>query len=94
MSGQSTSDTWLQDFMAKASPEQQKQMRECLRDDNPFEYGWWAIYKGGTISQNISIYIVVLGVVLMVIFEKIRLKVDEPEESRKIQALVNESNET
>jgi phosphatidylglycerol:prolipoprotein diacylglycerol transferase len=67
---------------------------EFLRDDNPFEYGWWAIYKGGTISQNISIYMVVLGVVLMVIFGKIRLKVDVPEESRKIQALVNESNET
>lgn len=39
MSGQSTSDTWLQDFMAKASPEQQKQMRECLRDDNFFLVG-------------------------------------------------------
>jgi len=27
---------------------------EFLRDDNPFEYGWWAVSKGGTISQNIG----------------------------------------
>jgi prolipoprotein diacylglyceryltransferase len=67
---------------------------EYLRDDNPFEYGWWAIYKGGTVSQNISIYMVVLGIVLMIIFEKIRLKVDDLGESHKIQALVNESNGT
>ncbi|MHC4641050.1 MAG: prolipoprotein diacylglyceryl transferase [Planctomycetota bacterium] len=63
---------------------------EYLRDDNPFEYGWWAIYKGGTVSQNISIYMIILGVVLMVIFEKIRLKVDEPEENHKMAALVND----
>jgi phosphatidylglycerol:prolipoprotein diacylglycerol transferase len=43
---------------------------EFLRDDNPFEYAWWAIYKGGTISQNMGIYMVVLGVVLMVIFQE------------------------
>ncbi|HUT28827.1 MAG TPA: prolipoprotein diacylglyceryl transferase [Sedimentisphaerales bacterium] len=43
---------------------------EFVRDDNPFEYAWWAIYKGGTISQNLSIYLVVLGVVLMVVFGK------------------------
>jgi len=67
---------------------------EFLRDDNPFEYGWWAIYKGGTVSQNISIYMVVVGIVLMIIFEKIRLKVDDLEESHKIQALVNEPNGT
>ncbi|MBN2455225.1 MAG: prolipoprotein diacylglyceryl transferase [Sedimentisphaerales bacterium] len=41
---------------------------EFVRDDNPFEYGWWTIYKGGTISQNLSVYIVIAGVVLMVIF--------------------------
>ena len=51
---------------------------EFLRDDNPFEYGWWAIYKGGTISQNISIYMVILGVVLMVVFEKIKQKEAKP----------------
>jgi phosphatidylglycerol:prolipoprotein diacylglycerol transferase len=45
---------------------------EWVRDDNPFEYAWWAIYKGGTISQNLSIYLVILGVVLMVIFQKMK----------------------
>jgi phosphatidylglycerol:prolipoprotein diacylglycerol transferase len=42
---------------------------EYLRDDNPFEYAWWAVYKGGTVSQNLSIYLVILGVVLMAIFQ-------------------------
>jgi len=42
---------------------------EYLRDDNPFEYAWWAVYKGGTVSQNLSIYLVILGVVLMTVFE-------------------------
>jgi len=41
---------------------------EYLRDDNPFEYAWWALYKGGTVSQNLSIYLVILGVVLMAVF--------------------------
>lgn len=42
---------------------------EYLRDDNPFEYAWWAIYKGGTVSQNLSIYLVILGMILMVVFQ-------------------------
>jgi phosphatidylglycerol:prolipoprotein diacylglycerol transferase len=42
---------------------------EYLRDDNPFEYAWWALYKGGTVSQNLSIYLVILGVVLMAVFQ-------------------------
>lgn len=41
---------------------------ETLRDDNPFEKAWWAIYKGGTVSQNIGIYLFIAGVVLMSIF--------------------------
>ena len=45
---------------------------EILRDDNPFEHGWWALYKGGTISQNLGIYMFILGAVLMLIFRKIR----------------------
>jgi len=45
---------------------------EYLRDDNPFEYAWWALYKGGTVSQNLSVYLVVLGVVLMAIFERMK----------------------
>lgn len=47
---------------------------EALRDDNPFEYAWWAIYKGGTVSQNICIFMVIIGVVLMVLFYKIKPK--------------------
>ncbi len=39
---------------------------ECLRDDNPFEF------DGLTISQNISIVMIVLGVVLMFVFERIK----------------------
>ena len=41
---------------------------ETLRDDNPFEGAWWIIYKGGTISQNIGIYMVIVGVILLIIF--------------------------
>ena len=51
---------------------------EFLRDDNPFEYAWWAIYKGGTVSQNISIYMVIMGIVLLVLFEKIKPKEVQP----------------
>ena len=46
-------------------------MLEYLRDDNPFEYAWWIIYKGGTISQNIGIYQTILGIILMIIFATI-----------------------
>ena len=49
---------------------------EFLRDDNPFEYGWWAIYKGGTISQNIGIYMLVAGIIMMLIFQKLSLSSD------------------
>jgi prolipoprotein diacylglyceryltransferase len=47
---------------------------EFVRDDNPYEYGWWAIYKGGTISQNLGIYMVIFGFVLMLIFQKMKPK--------------------
>jgi len=47
---------------------------EFFRDDNPFEYGWWAIYKGGTISQNLAIYMVIFGALLMVVFQRIKPK--------------------
>jgi phosphatidylglycerol:prolipoprotein diacylglycerol transferase len=40
---------------------------EALRDDNPFEYAWWAIYKGGTISQNMSLYMIAAGVILTIV---------------------------
>jgi len=60
---------------------------EYLRDDNPFEYGWWIIYKGGTISQNLAIYMVILGIVLMIVFQAaradgIRVKSATPAKSR------------
>lgn len=45
---------------------------EFLRDDNPLEYGWWAIYKGATVSQNLAIYMTIFGVVLMIIFQRIK----------------------
>ncbi len=45
---------------------------EFLRDDNPFEHAWWAIYEGGTVSQNLGIYMTILGVVLMLIFQRMR----------------------
>jgi phosphatidylglycerol:prolipoprotein diacylglycerol transferase len=67
---------------------------EFLRDDNPFEFGWWAIYKGGTVSQNLSIYMIILGVVLLVIFEKIKPKVDNLDGCNKIKTVVNGANET
>jgi len=49
---------------------------EFVRDDNPFEYGWWAIYKGGTVSQNLGIYMAISGLVFMLIFQ--RMKTDKP----------------
>jgi len=42
---------------------------EFLRDDNPFEF------DGLTISQNISIAMIVLGVVLMIIFQRMKPKI-------------------
>ena len=49
---------------------------EFFRDDNPFEYGPWTmhviyvLYRGGTVSQNLSIYLAVAGVVLLVVLQK------------------------
>jgi len=45
---------------------------EFLRDDNPFEYSWWLIYKGGTISQNLGIYMAIFGLLLMLIFQRMK----------------------
>lgn len=47
---------------------------EILRDDNPFEDAWWVIYKGGTVSQNISIYMIILGATFLLIFQKTNRK--------------------
>ncbi|HUS71603.1 MAG TPA: prolipoprotein diacylglyceryl transferase [Sedimentisphaerales bacterium] len=45
---------------------------EFVRADNPFEYAWWAIYRGGTVSQNLGIYMVISGVLFMAIFQKMK----------------------
>ena len=50
-------------------------LMEFLRDDNPFEYAWWAVYKGGTVSQNLGIYMTIFGVALMAIFQIMKPKV-------------------
>jgi phosphatidylglycerol:prolipoprotein diacylglycerol transferase len=41
---------------------------EFLRDDNPFEYGWWTITDGLTVSQNLGIYLSAAGILLMILF--------------------------
>ncbi len=43
---------------------------EFLRDDNPFEYAWWMLYKGGTISQNLAIYMFIFGIIALLVFQK------------------------
>jgi prolipoprotein diacylglyceryltransferase len=43
-------------------------LMEYLRDDNPFEF------DGLTISQNIGIAMVVLGVILMAVFKKMKVR--------------------
>jgi len=60
---------------------------ESVRDDNPFEYAWWAVYKGGTVSQNLGIYLVILGVVLMALFQRIKpgaTKARGPKQGKKL----------
>ena len=45
---------------------------EFVRDDNPFEF------DSLTVSQNISIAMIVLGIVLAVVFEKVKPGVSQP----------------
>ena len=45
---------------------------EFLRDDNPYEYAWWAVYKGGTVAQNMGIYLTIFGIVLMAVFQRMK----------------------
>lgn len=48
---------------------------EFLRDDNPLERRPWImhviynLYRGGTVAQNLCIYMMILGVVLLVTFQ-------------------------
>jgi prolipoprotein diacylglyceryltransferase len=54
---------------------------ESVRDDNPFEHRSWImyviynVYKGGTVAQNLSIYMIILGVIFLVIFHRARPEV-------------------
>ncbi len=41
---------------------------EFLRDDNPFEDSWWTITDQFTISQNISIYLTAVGLLVLAFF--------------------------
>lgn len=50
---------------------------ECLRDDNPLETGWWTIYNGWTVSQNLGIYMAICGLVLLVTLNKVKRKTSE-----------------
>ena len=43
---------------------------EFLRDDNPFEYAWWMLYKSGTISQNLAIYMFIFGIIALAVLQK------------------------
>jgi phosphatidylglycerol:prolipoprotein diacylglycerol transferase len=45
---------------------------EMFRDDNPFESAWWVLYKGATVSQNLGIYMIAIGIILMAILSKSR----------------------
>ncbi|MHC4574870.1 MAG: prolipoprotein diacylglyceryl transferase [Planctomycetota bacterium] len=58
---------------------------EFVRDDNPLEYGWWIIYKGGTISQTLGIYMAIFGGVLLLVFERLKPKVLVPDGDNKIR---------
>ncbi len=56
---------------------------ELTRDDNPFESAWWIIYKGGTISQNIGIYMTTAGIIVMIVIAKITAKPAGRADTRK-----------
>ena len=47
---------------------------ELFRDDNPFENAWWIMYKGGTVSQNLGIYMIIGGIIMMIAFDKYNKK--------------------
>ena len=62
----------MNDFIARCRGTSNRvptQIINRIRGDNPFEYGEWMIYKGGTISQNLSIYMIIFGIVLMLVFQ-------------------------
>ncbi|MHC4619717.1 MAG: prolipoprotein diacylglyceryl transferase [Planctomycetota bacterium] len=63
---------------------------EFLRDDNPFEYSWWIIYKGGTISQTLGIYMAIFGGVLILIFDRLGPKVIPLDENDNTRSFVRQ----
>ncbi|MFH1715945.1 MAG: prolipoprotein diacylglyceryl transferase [Planctomycetota bacterium] len=77
---------------------------EFLRDDNPFEFAWWAVYKGGTVSQNLGIYLVIIGAILMAILTRFTAdgpvevvldedrKADDSEQDGPMAATMNTEN--
>jgi len=48
---------------------------EYLRDDNPLEFGKWTLYNGGTVSQNLGLYLSVFGLFGWFLLAK---KADQP----------------
>lgn len=62
---------------------------EILRDDNPFEYGWWTVYKGGTVSQNLGLYLIIFGVVLMILFQNMKPDVTVPDEGNETKIRID-----
>jgi phosphatidylglycerol:prolipoprotein diacylglycerol transferase len=67
---------------------------ELLRDDNPFEYAWWAVYKGGTVSQNLGLYMIALGVILMIMFQKMKPSVASEKDNKIKTSIRNKKHAT
>ena len=47
---------------------------EFLRDDNPFEQGWWTIHNNWTVSQNLGIYLAAIGLIATIFFAGLKPK--------------------
>ncbi|HOK67168.1 MAG TPA: prolipoprotein diacylglyceryl transferase [Anaerohalosphaeraceae bacterium] len=68
---------------------------ETLRDDNPFEYsGFWLLYRGGTISQNMAIYLILFGICVIAysLWKPSPLPAVSPASSPKKKASKSKSN--
>ena len=39
---------------------------ESIREDNPFRNDWWSLNDGWTVSQNLSIYLVAVGLIIFI----------------------------
>lgn len=59
---------------------------EFLRDDNPFESGWWTLYNGWTVSQNIGLYMSIAGLfgwIYLARMDEEQVELEEIEEEPK-----------